>query len=148
MHSDFITKKILRLPRISIFVITGILIGMSACVASNNDTDAQLSKESAIASSKSRPAGWQREGISETLPYMRPSESGSHDQSSDSALNFTLKPKAALSQAQLADQPQIGTEVGKTLPRFEITLLGGTKKSTAQLPNLGRPVFLFFFSTW
>ena len=44
--------------------------------------------------------------------------------------------------------PAVGTDVGKTLPQFEFTLSDGTKKSTAQLADQGKPVFLFFFATW
>ncbi len=50
--------------------------------------------------------------------------------------------------AVVVDQPAVGTDVGKTLPQFEFTLIDGTKKSTAQLSSQGRPVFLFFFATW
>jgi len=50
--------------------------------------------------------------------------------------------------AVVVEQPSIGTDVGKTLPQFEFTLYDGTKKSTAQLSSIGRPVFLFFFATW
>ena len=48
----------------------------------------------------------------------------------------------------LMNQPSIGTEVGKKLPQFEIKLFDGTKKSTTRISSLGRPVFLFFFTTW
>ena len=55
-----------------------------------------------------------------------------------------VPPKAAV----IVDQPEVGTAVGKTVPHFEFTLIDGTKRSTAQLANQGKPVFLFFFATW
>lgn len=55
-----------------------------------------------------------------------------------------VPPKAAV----IVDQPDVGTAVGKTVLHFEFTLIDGTKRSTAQLANQGKPVFLFFFATW
>jgi hypothetical protein len=60
-----------------------------------------------------------------------------------------VEPTAAQTQAVVrVDQPEFGTDVGKTLPQFEFTLIDGTKRSTAQLASQGKPVFLFFFATW
>ena len=42
----------------------------------------------------------------------------------------------------------VGTQVGNTLPHFEITLLDGDKRSTERLAEDGKPVFLYFFATW
>ena len=47
-----------------------------------------------------------------------------------------------------SDLLEIGTEVGKTAPHFAFKLSDGTVRSTAQLAEQGKPVFLFFFATW
>ena len=143
MHSDFTHMRTLQLSQMYVFVIIVILVGMSGCGPSDNDSHAQLSKKSVTTISESGPSGWPKEATSRTLPHMPPSESGSYVQSSDGAPNLALKPSAVQSQALLANQPQIGTEVGQTLPQFKITVFGGENKSTARLSNLGRPVFLF-----
>ena len=44
--------------------------------------------------------------------------------------------------------PEVGTNVGNTIPHFEFMLVDGTNISTAQLASEGQPVFLFFFTTW
>gem|GEM_PF-5810508 len=56
--------------------------------------------------------------------------------------------KPASTKANVVEEPSIGTDVGKTLPQFEINLFDGTKKSTGRISSPGRPVFLFFFTTW
>ena len=48
----------------------------------------------------------------------------------------------------IRDQPEVGTDVGKTVPNFEFKLADGTTHSTAQLASQGRPVFFFFHATW
>jgi len=45
-------------------------------------------------------------------------------------------------------EPEVGTRVGNTIPHFEFMLVDGTNISTAQLASEGKPVFLFFFTTW
>ena len=118
MHSGFIAAVALPLSRIPEFVLIVIVIGISACGTSDTDTFPELS------------------------------DVGSPGQASDDNPNLTLEPKRVRTQASLPDRPPIGTEVGKILPQFEITLFEGKKKSTASLADIGRPVFLFFFTTW
>ena len=118
MHSGFTAAVTLQLSRISLFALMVIVIGISACGTSDPDTFPELS------------------------------DVGSPGQASDDNPNLTLEPKRVRTQASLPDRPPISTEVGKTLPQFEITLFGGEKKSTASLANMGQPVFLFFFTTW
>ncbi|NQW24228.1 MAG: hypothetical protein HQ475_12365 [SAR202 cluster bacterium] len=48
----------------------------------------------------------------------------------------------------IPDQPEVGTDVGKTVPSFEFKLADGTIHSTAQLASQGRPAFFFFHATW
>ncbi len=50
--------------------------------------------------------------------------------------------------AIIVEEPGIGTDVGQTLPHFGFTLFDGAQRNTAQLSSQGRPVFLFFFTTW
>ena len=57
----------------------------------------------------------------------------------------TIAPAKA---AIIVEEPRIGTDVGQTLPRFGFTLFDGAQGNTAQLSSQGRPVFLFFFTTW
>ena len=118
MHSGFTAAVTLPLSRISAFALMVIVIGISACGTFDTDTFAELS------------------------------ESGSPGQASDDNPNLKLEPNRVLTQAPLPYRPPIGTEIGKPLPQFEITLFGGEKKSTASLANIGQPVFLFFFTTW
>ena len=147
MHPDFNATGTVQLSWISKLVFIVILVGMSACGSSETNTNALLSKESAT-TTKSGPADWTRDATSPTLPKPWTSESGSYAQELDSNLNLKPNPKVVLTQAPLANQPPIGTEVGKTLPQFEIALFGARSKSTDSLANLGQPVFLFFFTTW
>ena len=135
MHSDFTTTPTLKLSRISLFVLMVILTGMSACGTSDTNTVAE-------------PADRPREATGPVLQNPQTLEPGSPDQTSDRDPNLTLEPKLVLTQVPLPDRPPIGTELGKTLPQVEITLFGGRKKSTGSLANMGRPVFLFFFTTW
>ena len=148
MHSDFTTRRTLKLSQISMFVLMVILTGMSACGTSDTNTLAKLSKGSTTATN-SEPADRPREATPAALLNSQTPRPGSPpDQTSDLYPNLTLEPKIVLTQIPLPDRPPIGTELGKTLPQVEITLLGGRKKSIASLSNMGRPVFLFFFTTW
>ena len=49
---------------------------------------------------------------------------------------------------QPAAAPDVGADAGNSLPHFEMTLVDGSKVSTELLAAQGRPVFLYFFSTW
>ncbi len=44
--------------------------------------------------------------------------------------------------------PPVGVNVGNTLPHFEMTLVDGSRVSTELLAHQGKPVFLYFFTTW
>ncbi|MBC8281011.1 MAG: hypothetical protein H8E48_09520, partial [Chloroflexi bacterium] len=55
---------------------------------------------------------------------------------------------AATLEPSLKVQPAVGTDVGEVVPHFEFTLSDGSKRSTATLASQGKPVFLFFFTTW
>ena len=147
MHSDFTTTVTLKLSQKSVFVLMVILAGMSACGTSDTNTLAELSKES-TAATVAEPADRPREATGPVLQNPQTLEPGSPDQTSDRDPNLTLEPKLVLTHVPLPDRPPIGTELGKTLPQVEITLFGGRKKSTGSLANMGRPVFLFFFTTW
>ena len=147
MHSDFTTTRTLKLSQISVFVLMVILTGMSACGTSDTNSLAKLSKGSTTATN-SEPADRPREATPAALLNSQTPRPGSPDQTSDLYPDLTLEPKLVLTQIPLPDRPPIGTELGKTLPQVEITLFGGRKKSIASLSNVGRPVFLFFFTTW
>ena len=147
MHSKFTSTGTLQLSRISVFALMVILVGMSACGTSDTNTLAELSKRSATAA-KSVPAANPGDATSETLPNYQTSETSSPGQTSDRDSSLTLAPKHVLTHAPLPDRPPIGTEIGQTLPQFEITLFEGKKKLTASLADIGQPVFLFFFTTW
>jgi len=45
-------------------------------------------------------------------------------------------------------QPRFGIDVGDTVPHFEFTLSDGSRQSTTQLASQGKPVFLYFFTTY
>ena len=45
-------------------------------------------------------------------------------------------------------QPKFGIDVGDTVPHFEFALSDGSKQSTTQLASQGKPVFLYFFTTY
>jgi thiol-disulfide isomerase/thioredoxin len=42
----------------------------------------------------------------------------------------------------------VGRNVGERVPDFDLALGDGTTRSSAQLIDAGKPVFLFFFATW
>jgi len=97
-----------------------------------------------VATIKLIPAGEAGDTNSSAFPNPPASEPvPSSDLRTDTGL-ATTPTQAAL----IAGQSSIGTEVGKTLPEFEITLFDGTKTSTTRLSSLDRPIFLFFFTTW
>ncbi len=43
---------------------------------------------------------------------------------------------------------KVGRNVGERVPDFTITFDGGTVQTSVELIEAGRPVFMFFFSTW
>lgn len=47
-----------------------------------------------------------------------------------------------------SNQVEIGVDVGDKVPEFTMMLVGGDSVSSAALIDTGKPVFLFFFSTW
>ncbi len=55
---------------------------------------------------------------------------------------------SATANEEPADAPPVGTNVGNTLPHFEMTLADGSRVSTDVLAAQGQPVFLYFFATW
>ena len=57
-------------------------------------------------------------------------------------------PTEAPTAAPAATAAPVGINVGNTLPHFELTLVDGSKVSTEVLAAQGRPVFLYFFTTW
>ena len=133
MHSDFTTTRTLKLSQISVFVLMVILAGMSACGTSDTNTLAKLSKGSTTATN-SEPADRPREATPAALLNSQTPRPGSPDQTSDLYPNLTLEPKLVLTQIPLPDRPPIGTDIGKTLPQFKITLLGGGKNQPLALP--------------
>ena len=65
----------------------------------------------------------------------------------EAAPTATAVPSATANE-EPADAPPVGTNVGNTLPHFEMTLADGSRVSTDVLAAQGQPVFLYFFATW
>jgi len=72
-------------------------------------------------------------------------ESSSAQSTSTPATEYTA---AAAPGASMKIQPAVGLDVGDFVPDFDFTLSDGTGQSTAALASQGKPVFLFFFTTW
>ena len=55
---------------------------------------------------------------------------------------------ASTTLPSLEIQPRFGIDVGDTVPHFEFTLSDGSRQSNTQLASQGKPVFLYFFTTY
>lgn len=148
LYSDSIASRSIQISLVFPFFLIVVLVGILACGTSDTATPERLSK-GPTSSTQSGAASQSGKSDYQTVPNPRSSEDW---RAFDRRTNLTLGPKAALpsvlNQTPWLDQPPIGTRLGKTLPQFEITLLEGHKKSTTELSSIGRPVFLFFFTTW
>ena len=93
-----------------------------------------------------------------SAPTVKTTESGSMPQTTDSApttkaIERAPAPQPTASVAATKSEPQaevveVGYEVGMRAPEFGMSLLDGTKVTSSDLANEGRPVFLYFHATF
>ena len=154
-------SRLLALP------LTAIIIGILACGTNATEVPATLAPASEAVTERSSKTASPSSALSG--PTDVPTSTALPNSTAepiltplpDSAAVPTLPPpptalpepasaptEASARAAVIVDQPEVGTGVGKTVPHFEFTLADGAKRSTAQLSSQGRPVFLFFFTTW
>ncbi len=146
-HISFIStgEKTPRMSRIFAFPLTAMLVGMSACGMSATDTPTE-----SLATVPSEPIATLGEVSTLLTPASSPEipSTQAYVDNPNSTLESNADSTPASTKANVVEEPSIGTDVGKTLPQFEINLFDGTKKSIARISSPGRPVFLFFFTTW
>ncbi len=51
-------------------------------------------------------------------------------------------------ESELLDSIVVGTQVGTRIPEFRIIYADGSEVTSASLIENGKPVFMFFFTTW
>lgn len=51
-------------------------------------------------------------------------------------------------ESELIDSIAVGTQVGTRIPEFRIIYADGSEVTSASLIENGKPVFMFFFTTW
>lgn len=130
-------SRLLALPLMAIF------IGILACGTTATEVPpTSAPAPSPVQSPTDAPASEAvTKSNSKTVPVLAPTPTTLPEPTSSPT-------EAPARAAVIVDQPEVGTGVGKILPHFEFTLADGTKRSTTQLSSQGRPVFLFFFTTW
>ena len=91
-------------------------------------------------------------------PTVKTTESGSMSQTSASAPTVKTtesvpvsQPTASVAATKVESQPdvvEVGYEVGMRAPVFGMSLLDGSKVTSSDLTNEGKPVFLYFHATF
>ena len=85
----------------------------------------------------------------ESAPVSQPATSAATVKTTESAP--ALQPTAPVAAAKVETQTdvvEVGYEVGMRAPDFGMSLLDGTKVTSSDLANEGRPVFLYFHATF
>ena len=85
----------------------------------------------------------------DSAPTSQPSTSITTVKTTDSAP--VSEPTASVAVTKVepqADIVEIGYEVGMRAPEFGMSLLDGTKVTSSDLANEGKPVFLYFHATF
>lgn len=134
--------------RFSLVLVLGLIVtaimglGCGAAPASQS-TDG----ESAPQPSVSAPAV----KVTESAPVSQPSASVTTVKATESAP--VSQPSALVAAAKVeveaeAETVEVGYEVGMRAPEFGMSLLDGTKVTSSDLANEGKPVFLYFHATF
>ena len=119
-------------------IILSLLLGLAAALAAQigcGATPAAQTDETASVA--------QAEKVVETEPTQLPA------QSSKSSQADSVQPTAAAR----ADEPpaeavQVGYKKGMHVPEFGMSLLDGTRVTSAKLVETGKPAFIYFHATW
>ena len=119
---------------IILFLLLGLAAALAAQIGCGATPAAQTDETAPVA---------QTEKVVETEPTQLPA------QSSKSSQPGSAQPAvAARADEPQAEAVEVGYKKGMHIPEFGMSLLDGTRVTSAKLVEEGKPAFIYFHATW